>query len=398
MDLTLTVAPGDGQLPDDQIIQGAIETVVAHGGGTVRLGPGTYTLHNSVRLRSGVRLIGSGEDTLLFKAASATVPIVEDSDWYDRHVVVADASPFRVGGGVLLDGKCPHTGGEQVQIFTVTAIEGKRLWLDNLTNAAGHPIHLGNFWVGNNPTATTIFSYVVGNWVHDVEVGHLRIDGNWAGNAYLHGNHAGGIYFQDSERVYLHHLHVANVNSDGLSFQIAHDVTIEESTLDKCVQGIHAGSGSQRPIIRNNTIRNTTSHGLAWCWGVKHGVAEGNVIEDCGSATSIGHRDTDNIMRGNTFRRCTTGLVYRDDPVHQAAHDNLVEANLFEDIGHADTPGVGIDMDGPVHGNVLRRNQFRCTQPGLMTVGIRIGAKVEGVEIGRNAFEGLQTELEDLRT
>lgn len=398
MDLTLTVAPGDGHLADDRIIQGAIETVAAHGGGTVQLEPGTYTLHNSVRLRSGVRLLGSGEDTLLFKPASATVPIIEDSDWYDRHVVVADVSPFRVGGGVLLSGICPHYGSEQIQVFTITAIEGNRLWLDNLTNAAGHPIHLANLWIGKDPTATTIFSYVVGNWIHDVEVAHLRIDGNFDQNVYLSGNHAGGLYFQDCERVHLHHLHVSNVNSDGLSFQVAHDVTIEESTFDRCVQGIHAGSGSQRPIIRNNAIRNITSHGLAWCWGVKYGVAEGNVIEDCGSATSIGHRDTDNIMRGNTFRRCTTGLVYRDDPPHQAAHDNVVEGNLFEDIGNADTPGVGIDMSAPVHGNVVRHNRFRCTQPGLMTVGLRIGAKVESVALADNVFEGLPTEVEDLRT
>lgn len=397
MDLTLNVAPGDGQLADDQIIQGAIETVAARGGGTVRLGPGTYTLHNSVRLRSGVRLIGSGDDTLLYKPASQTVDIVEDSDWYDRHVVVADASPFRVGGGVLLSGPCPHYGGEQIQIFTVTAIEGNRLWLDNLTNAQGHPIHLGNFWIGKNPTATTIFSYIVGNWVQDVEVAHLRIDGNFDQNAYLSGNHAGGVYFQDSQHVHLHHLHVANVNSDGLSFQVADDVTIEESTFDHCVQGIHAGSGSQRPIIRNNTMRHITSHGLVWCWGVRHGVAEGNVVEDCVSASSIGHRDTDNTMRGNTFRRCTTGLVYRDDVVHQAAHDNLVEANLFEDIGGPDAPGIGIDMSGPVHGNVLRGNRFRCTQPGLMTTGIRIAAKVESVELANNSFAGLQTEVEDLR-
>jgi nitrous oxidase accessory protein NosD len=187
------------------------------------------------------------------------------------------------------------------------------------------------------------------------------------------------------------------VNSDGLSFQIADDVTIEESVFEDCVQGIHAGSGSQRPVIRNNVIRRITSHGLAWCWGVKYGVAEGNVIEDCGSATSIGHRDTDNIMRGNTFRRCTTGLVYRDDPPHQAAHDNLVEDNLFEDLGSLDAPGYGIDMSGPVRGNILRRNRIVCTQPGLMKAAIRIGEKVESVEIADNTVAGIEVAVEDLR-
>lgn len=398
MPTALTVSPTNGDADADAlIIQQAIEHVAALGGGTVHVAPGTYHLYNSVRLRSGVRLIGSGPDTLLFKEGSTTVPLVEDSDWYEAKVTVSDASPFRVGGGVLLDGKCPHTAGQQVQIHTVLAIEGNTLYLDNRSRAR-YPVHLGNFWVGHDATASTLFSYVTGDWIEDVEVAHLRLDGNREHNTYLHGNHAGALYFQDCARVHLHHLHVGNVDSDGLSFQIVDDLTIEDSVFEDSVQGIHAGSGARRPIIRRNTIRRTSSHGLVWCWGVKHGVAEGNVVEDCGSGISIGHRDTDNIMRGNTIRRCTTGLTYRDDPPDQAAHDNLVEDNRFEDIGGPDAPGVGIDMAAPVHGNTLRRNQFVCTRPGLMPVGIRIGARVEHVELQENVFEGIQTEVEDLRS
>jgi nitrous oxidase accessory protein NosD len=130
---------------------------------------------------------------------------------------------------------------------------------------------------------------------------------------------------------------------------------------------------------------------------VRHGIAEGNTIEDCGSGISIGHRDTDNVMRGNTIRRCRTGLTYRDDPIRQAAHDNLIEDNLFEDIGAADAPGCGIDLAAPVSGNVLRRNRFRCTRPGLMQTGIRIGERVGSVALESNEFEGLAVDVEDLR-
>jgi hypothetical protein len=145
-------------------------------------------------------------------------------------------------------------------------------------------------------------------------------------------------------------------------------------------------------------MRRCTNNGLAWCWGVKHGLAEGNTIEDCAIGITIGHRDTDNVMRGNTVHRCSqSGLVYRDDPPHQAAHNNLIENNLFEDIGTLDNPGYGIDLAGPVNGTILRRNRIVCTQAGLMQAGIRIGTRVGSVTLDENRVEGIHRDVEDLR-
>ena len=66
--------------------------------------------------------------------------------------------------------------------------------------------------------------------------------------------------------------------------------------------GLHPGSGSQRPLIRNNKL--VGNHiGLFFCWGVKYGLAEENTIEDTKTAgISIGHRDTDNLIRDNTVQ------------------------------------------------------------------------------------------------
>ena len=82
---------------DDLAIQAAIDYVAARGGGrTVALHDGTYQLHNSVRLRSGVRLVGQGRGTVLRKCASVTVPLTEDTDWYGNRVTVEEASGFRI--------------------------------------------------------------------------------------------------------------------------------------------------------------------------------------------------------------------------------------------------------------------------------------------------------------
>ena len=39
--------------------------------------------------------------------------------------------------------------------------------------------------------------------------------------------------------------------------------------------GLHPGSGSQRPVIRNNRLERNNL-GLFWCWGVKFGLARAN--------------------------------------------------------------------------------------------------------------------------
>ena len=393
--VTVGESAADFQGQDDLVIQAAVEYVTAQGGGTVEVRPGLYRLQNSVRLHSGIELVGCGPTTVLQKEPSATVALTDDTDWYDAHATVADTSPFRVGGGVLLRGRCPHYGSEQIVIHTVRAIEGQTLWLKSQARGADGASHTGNFWVGYDATASTLFALVTANWASDVRVAKLRLDGNRGKSAALSGNYGGGMYFQDCERVHVEAVQVTNIESDCLSFQIVHDLIVENCEFVNGANGIHPGSGSQRPLIRDNVVRQCTRHGLSWCWGVRHGIAERNLIEDCQEGISIGHRDTDNIMRGNTVRRCPGGgLVYRADPPHQAAHRNLVEDNLFEDIGTPGKPGYGIDLAGPAQDNILRGNRIVCTQPGLMRAGIRVGPQVTRVELQGNVVEGIPLVVE----
>lgn len=397
--LNITAGPSgtDFRGEDHFAIQGAIDYVAALGGGTVELKPGTYRLDNSIYLRSNVHLVGAGEKTVLVKNPSVTVPLVEDTDWYELRVTVADASAFRVGGGILLQGKCPHSGWEQVEIHTICAVEGRTLWLATPARSAGGGAHHGNFWLKPGATASTLFSLITARLSANIRVAGLVLDGNRGKSGYLSGNYGAAMYFQDCEQVRIEDVQAGHIESDCLSFQVVHDLAVENCRFADAIQGIHPGSGAQRTVIRNNTVRQCLS-GLSWCWGVRHGLAENNIIEDCATGISIGHRDTDNIMRGNTIRRCSEqGLLFRNDPPAQAAHNNLIENNLFEDIGAEGKPGYGIDMSAPVGGNILRGNRIVCTRKGLTKAGIRIGAQVAGVELDNNRAEGLDCLVEDLR-
>ncbi len=71
--LTVTVGPKDADLvgTDHRVLQAAVDYVTGLGGGTVHVLPGTYRMRNGVYLRSGVRITGSGDDSVLIKEPSA---------------------------------------------------------------------------------------------------------------------------------------------------------------------------------------------------------------------------------------------------------------------------------------------------------------------------------------
>ena len=69
---TLTVGNQDADINgnSDRALQAAVDYVKRMGGGTVKIMPGKFTLRNSVILPSRIRVIGSGDETLITKGAS----------------------------------------------------------------------------------------------------------------------------------------------------------------------------------------------------------------------------------------------------------------------------------------------------------------------------------------
>ena len=330
---TLTVGNDTGDLcgRDQRVIQAAVDTVARTGGGTVRLLPGTWRLRNSVHLCSNLRLVGSGPDTVLVKEPSATTRLAADSDWYDQEVTLADAAGFRVGDGVCLRAKNPHHGGATVIKRTLVARAGNRFKLDKGLRE--------NLWVGGTPTAATLFPLLSGEFATNVSIEGLTLDGDKANNEELDGNYAGCIFMQDCADVTIRRVVARDYRGDGISWQICHDVTVEDcESRNHTGLGLHPGSGSQRPTIRNTVI--TGCHiGLFFCWGVKFGLAEGNRVEDTRTAgISVGHRDTDNLIRGNTVTRSgQAGILFRPERGPGFTGDrNTVEANTVTDTGGDD--------------------------------------------------------------
>jgi hypothetical protein len=352
--------------------------------------PGTYRLRNAVYLASNVRILGSGDDSVLIKEPSLKTKLAADSDWFDQEITLADAKGFSVGDGVCLRTKNPHNGGADVAKRTLVARSGNRFKLDRALRQ--------NFWEMGDSTCATLFPIFSGENIADVVIQNIALDGNKANNENLDGNYAGCVFLQDCNRITMRQVTARNYNGDGLSWQICHDVLVENChSHDNTGLGMHPGSGSQRPIMRGNRSERNDI-GIFFCWGVKFGLAEKNRIDACRSyGVSIGHRDNNNLVIDNDITASgKVGVLFRPERGKAfAPHRNQIESNRIVDSGPDD--GVAIDVQGETDSILLSRNQIRESRNPMQRIGIRLGSQVGNIELVDNKFENLAVAVSDLR-
>ena len=391
--LTITVGPEKADLvgADDKVLQAAVDYATRFGGGTVHVLPGTYTLRNAVFLPSRIRLLGSGADSILTKIPSQKATLADDSDWYDQEITLTGAKDFRVGDGVALQGKDPNHGGPIVIKRTLVARSGNRFKLNDGLRKS--------LWVSVQPTCASLFPLLTSENTADVTIENITLDGNRENSEHFDGNHAGCIFLQDCNRYTIRNVEARNYNGDGISFQICHDVVIENChSHDNADLGVHPGSGAQRPLIRNNRIERN-GVGIYWCWGVKYGLAEGNRIDANRDGITIGHNDTDNIMRNNIITNSTrVGVLFRQDARGRDfwANRNRLENNRIVNSGGEN--GVAVDIQGQTKQTVIVGNEIRETREPANRIGIRIAEEAGDVQLAKNTIEGFASAVRDLRS
>ncbi len=388
--LTVTVGPKKADLvgSTEKVLQAAVDYVTRFGGGTIHVLPGTYLLRNAIYLSSKIRILGSGADSVLLKNPSIRTKLAADSDWYDQEITLENAKGFQVGDGVCLRTKNPHNGAKDVLKRTLVARKGNRFKLDK-------PLRK-NLWLMGDSTAANLFPILTGEYISNVVIENITLDGNRGKNENLNGNYAGCIFLQDCNRITARKVTTRNYNGDGFSWQICHDVTVEDChSHDNADLGLHPGSGSQRPLIRNNKLERNNI-GIFFCWGVKYGLAEKNQIDGNRSfGVSIGHRDTDNLIRHNDILNSgKVGVLFRPERGKAfAPHRNRVEHNRIIDSGAAE--GIGVDVQGKVESVTIRENDIRETRQPMKRVGVRIGAETKDVELIKNQIDGFADAVVD---
>lgn len=393
--LVLTVGQTEGDLrgTDDKAIQAGVDYLHRLGGGTLRILPGVYDLKNAIYLHPRITLSGSGERTILRKSASVVTTLVRDSDWYEYGVAVNDPAGFAPGGGIMLRSSTgPGQWQYDVLRATVTAVEGKVLFLDRMTQK--------NFWTQDDATAATLFPILTAEGVDDVRIENLVLDGNRDHNENINGNFAGAVFIQSCNRWRFANVVARNYNGDGFSFQVCDDIHFENcQSLNNADLGFHPGSGSQRPVFRGCTARGN-SQGIFFCWAVSDGLVEDCTLsENSRFGISIGHRDTDNIVRNCTIERSgEVGILFRAEVGEfRCGHRNRIEGCTIRDNGSQE-PGVGIDIRGQTHDITVRDSRLENTAAGNQRTGVRIGSQAGQVCLQGNTYGGCPAAVEDLRS
>jgi len=131
---------------------------------------------------------------------------------------------------------------------------------------------------------------------------------------------------------------------------------------------------------------------------VKHGLFENNEIRGNKRAgISIGHKDTDNLFRGNTVvANLGAGVLFRKEDEAMGAHRNVFEDNQILDNAHdGGKAAAAIVIQGPHHDLVFRNNKIGNSQPDdKVTVGILVGPEARNLQAAEEQFVNVRTPIE----
>jgi parallel beta-helix repeat protein len=373
------------------VLQAAVDYLAALGGGTLEIGPGQYLMRDSLHLRSQVTVQGTPGQTVLKKADGVGSPLALDGDFGEQQITLRDANGFDVGYGVAIWDD--QAGGFHTTVARITGRRGNTFSFDR-------PL-MSDCMVDRHATAGTLFPVVSGYHLQGAALRDVTIEGNKQANAYLNGCRGGGIFLYRAFGTTIERCTVRNYNGDGISFQQSNDVTVSECVVEYNTQlGLHPGSGSQRPTVRQCIARHNGTDGLFLCWRVRHGLFEDNLLEQNGRfGISIGHKDSDNLLQHNIVRgNQSNGVFFRNESLGMAAHRNRLVENTIEDNG--ESPGTAaIRVRGATHGLQFENNTVRDTRPTAeqtQTVGVLLEEQVGEVTLEGNRIEA-QRPLDDRR-
>lgn len=388
--ITITIGQTDGDLigSDDKVIQAAVDYVANLGGGTVHVLPGIYTMRNSLFPRSGITIRGSGDKTILRKAASVSSKVIREADWFEYCVQVEDPKGFTSGCGLTLSKETKNS--EKVRrIFTVTAIEDNVLFLNKVTES--------DYWMMNGARASTRFSVLHGLNVDEVRIEDIVLDGNRTENEHFSAD--GAVFLQYCNRWNFRNVTARDYNGDGFSFQVCDDIHFENcNSINNADLGFHPGSGSQRPIFKKCTSKGN-SQGFFWCWGACYGIAEDcTASENLKYGVNFGHRDTDNILRNCVIERNgEIGVLFRKETNEFRTGDrNILENCVIRDNGNAG-PGLGVDIQWKTNDITIRNCNFENSSGGPQKTGIRISQEAQRIILEGNEFIGNAMKVDDQR-
>lgn len=365
-------------------IQIAVDALPVEGG-TVKLDPGEYKIMAPVRLRSNVKLIGSGAKTILKRIDGYRSKFVIDADYGELKVTVEDPSGFKPGMSIQISNK-PNWECWDVTTALITDIVKDTLYFDTYL--------IRDYDAEQNGMVTNAGSCVSVHNAQNVYVSDFTIDGNKEKNDLLDGCNGGGVVIIKSKNVTVEKLHVRDFNGEGITWQITENVTVRNCEISGCTNmGLHPGSGSPNSLIENNNSHHNKV-GLFICWRVHHSVVRGNRFHNNSvNGISTGHKDSDVLFENNHIHdNLQDGVYVREEDDKNSPHRNTFINNIIENNG-----GNGFYISGKPSNMVIKDNIIRNTARGKQMAAIFIAKdsvpvteennKISGYEKGNIIYE-----------
>jgi hypothetical protein len=354
-ELMLTVGGQDADITgfDNRSIQFAIDAV-SNTGGTVKLNPGYFEITAPVRMKSNVRLIGSGENTILKRGNGVQTRFIVDADYGELKLTVENPDKFEIGMKVQV------TDSNQRSCWSVSTAYISDI-LDNEIFIDTYLIR--DYRADRDGLLSNASSVIEIIEAENVSVSNLTVDGNRSNNYRADGCTSAGILIFKSKNITVDNVHVRDFNGEGISWQITENVTVRNSEVSgNGNMGLHPGTGSPFTLIENNNIHHNDVDGLFVCWRVYQSQVRNNKFHNNGRfGICTGHKDTDVVFSGNhIYNNGSDGVNLRRETESNAPHRNTFEGNIIENNGTQGS-GYGLSINSPARDLLLRDNIFRSS-------------------------------------
>src|SRR5690348_6002471 len=355
-----------------------------HPGDTLSIAAGTYTMDNSLFVPSGVTVRGVPGKTILEKSRGIESPLVEDGDYGETFLALAEPQKFHPGMGIAVTDDTSNSGWA-ITISSVAEVKPPYVIINPMTVRDYDDEQ-------HHARVTNTFPILCAIDGANIVLEDLIVDGNRAENAYIDGCRGGAIYTFRVRNVTVRNCTARNYNGDGISFQISDGVQVLNSeSYGHAGYGVHPGTGSVNALVKNCHMHDNGDIGLFLCWRVRHGRFENNLIENNGHyGISIGHKDTDNEFAGNTIaRNGISGVYFRKETPKNSDSRNVFRHNKILDNGN-EREGYGFYIEPHASDLVIDGNQIAETRGtnGAQRYGIYKAPGAGSVDARNNSMSG----------
>jgi len=323
--LIITVGHKNADVTGDTncAIQSAVDKAAAAGGGTVKIAPGRYIMHNTLDLKTNVTVQGSGADTVLWKPPSVSSFLSVDLGYGHYDFTVSEPEKFTVGMGVRLSDDA--SAGFYNTVATIIDKYDNTLVIDTMLNH--------DYSLRRHARAVSVYPIVRGYRVENACLRDLTIDGNKAQNEYIDGCRGGCVFLIQCRDIKVIGLSALSYNGDAIGYQQCLNTLVEDCLCeDNAGTGLHLGSGSVGSAIRNVTSRSNGGDGLFFCFR-----ATRTLVENCRflnnklHGVTIGLRDNDIELRNNLIEgNAQNGLIFRQDSLGLTGNRTEITGNTFK--------------------------------------------------------------------